>query len=287
MTFGHLIHFAVYIRYLDLLDLLDDMNPLLRTYRPLLIGGGAVAAGLGGYLYLNRNDERRFYRPIGWDAWIKTAHEETFQMRLPYGAWGVGNDHFSSHILLSEEECEAKLKAQETSTIVRRAGNMVVRWDTGVLGSNQPCEDRHAVDLIPRSSLNYLRNGDTTGLPVDAAREVADAQAPLSFWERWGKVKNHVPKVKDEESKVHHVDQGPGEDDILMVSVLDGHGSHGGFMVAELMRKVLHPTLAYALASGEGGFVDKLPISFVERWGVTTNGDPWQVGKVTKTIYDT
>lgn len=50
------------------------------------------------------------------------------------------------------EEQEHMLHANERSTVPARLGNPVARWDLNVVASNEPCEDRNAVDIIPRSA---------------------------------------------------------------------------------------------------------------------------------------
>lgn len=52
--------------------------------------------------------------------------------------------------LLSKADAEEKLCRNQTSVSPNRPGNPVIRWDRNWLGSNEPCEDRSAVDLIPR-----------------------------------------------------------------------------------------------------------------------------------------
>lgn len=54
---------------------------------------------------------------------------------------------------LSEVEAEAKLTANEETREINRAGNPVFKVDRSWLGSNEPCEDRMASDLIPRDTL--------------------------------------------------------------------------------------------------------------------------------------
>lgn len=54
---------------------------------------------------------------------------------------------------LSEADAEAKLTANEETREINRPGNPVFKVDRAWLGSNEPCEDRMAADLIPRDTL--------------------------------------------------------------------------------------------------------------------------------------
>ncbi|WWC57705.1 uncharacterized protein I303_100239 [Kwoniella dejecticola CBS 10117] len=66
------------------------------------------------------------------------------------GSRGVQSYEF---IRKSEEEVETLLKEHESGMkTVGRRGNPVVRWDTNWVGSNEPCEDRFASNIIPRNS---------------------------------------------------------------------------------------------------------------------------------------
>lgn len=50
------------------------------------------------------------------------------------------------------EEQEHMLTVNEKTTVPARLGNPVARWDTNFVASNEPCEDRHAADLVPRTT---------------------------------------------------------------------------------------------------------------------------------------
>ena len=52
----------------------------------------------------------------------------------------------------SDAAVEGMLREHEQSETQNRKGNPVVKWDRNWLGSNEPCEDRSAVDMIPRKT---------------------------------------------------------------------------------------------------------------------------------------
>lgn len=54
---------------------------------------------------------------------------------------------------LSATDAEQKLVANEETREINRLGNPVFKVDRNWLGSNEPCEDRMASDLIPRDTL--------------------------------------------------------------------------------------------------------------------------------------
>jgi hypothetical protein len=109
-------------------------------------------------------------------------------------------------------------------------GRLRVRWWANMLASNRPCEDRWAVHAINTGS----------------TREVLGVKR-LSFWPAWAQLSSHNTQNDTRDSK-----------DLLFATVLDGHGSNGGWEVAELLRKTLHASLALALVPlmGDRGIVD-------------------------------
>jgi pyruvate dehydrogenase phosphatase len=62
-----------------------------------------------------------------------------------------GQTHTFTHLGLVE--AEKKLTANEQTREISRPGNPVFKVDRSWLGSNEPCEDRMAADLIPRHTL--------------------------------------------------------------------------------------------------------------------------------------
>jgi hypothetical protein len=207
------------------------MNTLLRQNLPLFTVT-ACAIGTGAYIYI-KNQEREVRRPGWYPAYFKDLTKNTFQTRMNYGPWGEGDERKRIQFILPAADCEAILQKEVSSTSVKRAGNMVVRYDTNTVSVNQPNEDRFAVDIFSRLSLPALR-------------------ASKTFWETWVEVKTELKEVKDDKGE-GCVRGGSGGDDVMMFSVIDGHG--GDPLVAALMKKVLHPTLAYVLGD-RGGLVD-------------------------------
>jgi pyruvate dehydrogenase phosphatase len=62
-----------------------------------------------------------------------------------------GQTHTFTHLGLVE--AEKKLTANEETREISRPGNPVFKVDRSWLGSNEPCEDRMAADLVPRHTL--------------------------------------------------------------------------------------------------------------------------------------
>lgn len=67
---------------------------------------------------------------------------------------------------LPAAEAEMKLTAHQETRDINRPGNPVFKVDRNWLGSNEPCEDRMAADLVPRDTL--------PGGPKVAGREGAN-----------------------------------------------------------------------------------------------------------------
>ena len=105
-----------------------------------------------------------------------------------------------------EAAIEAILHENETSQTIGRKGNPVVRWDRNWVGSNEPSEDRSAIDLIARGS---NARASSPGLTVQ------------------------------------EVEQGEGSRDIVMFSMLDGHaGDATSKLLAKALHPTLGLALA-------------------------------------------
>ena len=115
------------------------------------------------------------------------------------------------------EEQERMLHEHETGKRIGRRGNPVVRWDSNWVGSNEPCEDRAAVDNVPRS------RGATEMVP---------------WWKFWSQ-SDTTPRLRVE-----------GDRDIALFSIIDGHA---GDATSKLLTKTLHPTLTLSLAALQAG----------------------------------
>ena len=71
-----------------------------------------------------------------------SGYPETFSIR-------IRNKDYS-YKRKSDAELEKILTEHEDGAAVKRPGNPVARWDRNWVGSNEPCEDRSAVDIVPR-----------------------------------------------------------------------------------------------------------------------------------------
>ncbi|WRT63309.1 uncharacterized protein IL334_000214 [Kwoniella shivajii] len=93
--------------------------------------------------------------PATEDGSLNAIYGEKFDIRIR-GSRGVRSYEFNRK---SEKEVERILKENESGEKdVGRKGNPVIRWDTNWVGSNEPCEDRFASNLIPRKSTSSNAN---------------------------------------------------------------------------------------------------------------------------------
>ncbi|KAK6904804.1 hypothetical protein I204_08407 [Kwoniella mangroviensis CBS 8886] len=182
---------------------------------------------------------------------LNEQYGSKFDIRIRTSRNGVQSYEF---IRKSEEEVEKILTEHESgNNQVGRKGNPVIRWDTNWVGSNEPCEDRFASNLIPRrySSNSAFHKSST---------DITEAQG-----------------------------EGEGEKDLMLFSIIDGHA---GDATSKLLEKTLHPTLSVALAGLQAGYVpndpqgkswyDKLnPISWL--YSYTKTGS-WNPENVTRTL---
>lgn len=133
----------------------------------------------------------------------------------------------------SDEEVEKTLVEHQKTHNYTRIGNPVKRVDTNWVGSNEPCEDRSAIDLVPRNT---------------------KPQASLWNWLGASSTSTPSPSLSEKPIAVDRLQpiQARGDRDLMFFSVLDGHA---GSATSELLSKVLHPTLTIALAGLEAGYI--------------------------------
>ncbi|CAD6583353.1 MAG: hypothetical protein TREMPRED_003530 [Tremellales sp. Tagirdzhanova-0007] len=92
----------------------------------------------------------------GQSAYLKSIIAPAFEFKRWTGPHGQRNEVVNRYILIDEEETENTLRKQEPTRTVNRPGNPVMRWDANVLPTNEACEDRHAVDLVPCEGFKHL-----------------------------------------------------------------------------------------------------------------------------------
>jgi hypothetical protein len=170
------------------------------------------------------HDHDQEKRPFGMaGSECRTLTDHSFEIFRDCGPGKVPIQF--KNLLLSEAEAERLLKQNAKSVKVNRKGNAVVQYDSSFVSVNAVNEDRLAMNLLP-GDLGILAQPDEQG-----------------FWQRWAEVRTAL--WADQKSK-QEIREGNGEEDILIVSVIDGHG--GGPDVAELVSMVLHACLANGLA---------------------------------------
>lgn len=134
-----------------------------------------------------------------------------------YGPFGLDDPRSSTHLLLSAEKADAKLIKRELVALIGRTGNPIVTVHANYLPTQGEGEDRMAVDLVKWKDVLRLRRTQDQ-----------------SLWDVWADIK--IP--------LEHTER--GNDDLMFVSVFDGHG--GSPAVAELARRTFNACLAWALA---------------------------------------
>lgn len=139
------------------------------------------------------------------------------------------------HVLKSVMECEEQIKAEESTTHLARPGNPIIRWDSNVIRAKEQPEDRLACDVISGEALRELQS-----------RSDEEGHGEL-IWTAWERLRCSSKETEDiKPSSEMSSAQGPGEaggDGIAVFSVFDGHLSPNGYMLADLGKKTLHPTI--------------------------------------------
>ena len=96
-----------------------------------------------------------------------SGYPETFSIR-------IRNKDYS-YKRKSDAELETILTEHEDGSTIDRPGNPVFRWDRNWVGSNEPCEDRSAVDIVPRSS-------GVTDVKRDTPAGRAEGDRDIGLW---------------------------------------------------------------------------------------------------------
>ncbi|WVO20711.1 uncharacterized protein IAS62_002010 [Cryptococcus decagattii] len=198
------------------------------------------------------------------------VHKSTFKVNIQTGRGGVQTYEFARK---PADQVERELRQHESSQTVGRRGNPVMRWDSNWVGSNEPCEDRWAADLVPK-----------------ACRSRRLVQETVGFWKGWYKGDAiDVPasaSASASASTSTREEEGEGNGDWMLFSIMDGHA---GDATSSLLAKTLHPTLSMALASLQAG---NLPARQNDGWGwgrwglgwLGLGNDVWTPENVSKTI---
>ncbi|WVQ72334.1 hypothetical protein IAR50_001885 [Cryptococcus sp. DSM 104548] len=190
-------------------------------------------------------------RPV---SFFNKSKDSKFQLNIQTGR-GVQAFEFDRK---PDAEVERLIREHETSRTVARAGNPVVRWDNNWVGSNDPCEDRWATDLVERNQTASER-----------IRKVG------SFWKAW--YSGDEPSVGK---------SGEGKRDLMMFSIMDGHA---GDATSTLLQKALHPTLAVSLANLQAGYAPHQGVwsqwsGYLSPWYWLGTEKTWTPENVSQTI---
>lgn len=169
------------------------------------------------------------------------SRKPTFQLSIRTGRGGVQTYEFERK---PDDQVERELRAHEISRRIERKGNPVVRWDNNWLGSNEPCEDRWATDLVP---------GDGGGEQRAVGGRIREA---VRFWTRWYKGDSigldSTLSNSDDDDGDDNGETARGKRDLMLFSIMDGHA---GDATSSLLQKSLHPTISDALAGLQRGNV--------------------------------
>ncbi|WVQ82583.1 hypothetical protein IAT38_004713 [Cryptococcus sp. DSM 104549] len=189
--------------------------------------------------------------------------KQTFKLNIQTSR-GVQSFEFARK---PDEEVEKMLHEHETGErAVGRKGNPVVRWDTNWVGSNEPCEDRFASNLVPRTH--------TAG-----AGAGAEASGAVGWWAAWWQGQ---PEPQPLPAGLP-VDGADGKKDLMLFSIMDGHA---GDATSKLLEKALHPTVSMALASLQAGYVPNASAweRYLSPWYWLGAGKVWTPGNVAASI---
>jgi len=212
----------------------------------------ALVAAAMSYYYETRQASETSTSIPGGTPVATTSHGKTFDIVIR-----GRRDITHTFSRLSDTELEKMLHENESGEVVARRGNPVVRWDRNWVGSNEPCEDRSAIDLLSEETTEQR-----------------------GLWRRGSGTREEKEQLGVESSINPN-----GNKDIMMFSVFDGHA---GGDTSQLLSTVLHPSLKWAfkdfLAQGTySGWLSPLKYMTPSYW---SGKNLWTSENVSKVIQD-
>ena len=131
-----------------------------------IISIALLAAAAGAYYYEQQSSKSTTTTIDGRSINLTSQFGRTFTVPRPGKPGKV-----ETFVRKSHQEIEAMLHANEDGQVVGRKGNPVVKWDRNWVGSNEPCEDRSAIDIVPRS--RGASDGKSSVARVEGDRDIS------------------------------------------------------------------------------------------------------------------
>lgn len=164
---------------------------------------------------------------FGWPATLRSTVLEGVEWAYDVGPFNSGKPVSFQYKLKDETEVEEMFTKNQKSTVIKRKGNPVVRWDENFVMSTSG-EDRHAVDIVTQEETLQLAQAGQLG-----------AQ---SFWEKWTGIKQgHKEELNHRQDNVS-AGTNIGRQDLVLFSVFDGFE---GSTISELMKRGAHACMAH------------------------------------------
>nr|XP_019048492.1 hypothetical protein I302_02264 [Kwoniella bestiolae CBS 10118]OCF27422.1 hypothetical protein I302_02264 [Kwoniella bestiolae CBS 10118] len=199
----------------------QPLRLISNTYK--VLGLASLITGGAAYYLLSEEKYKETTLFSGWPGKIRTIPSKAVEWTYTLDSADGPIKKTFTHLLLSGEEVEKKVKNGENKVFVNREGNHVKSWEINSLPSGDTGEDRYSTDIISKREVKDLLEGESL------------------FWKNWWDFRTRLyPNKQGEE-----VLEGDGKGDLLMFSVFDGHG---GPFVSDLLGRTLHGCLAWNAA---------------------------------------
>ncbi|WWC67047.1 uncharacterized protein I206_100954 [Kwoniella pini CBS 10737] len=156
---------------------------LIKQYSAIGLGS-LVLSGVSYYYFFDHK-----YKNItlfdGDAAKIRTIPAKAVELNYTSDSAEGAKTHTHSHLLLSEEEVENKIKAGAADVKMNRENNPVRKWEVNSLPSVETLgEDRYSIDIILKADLANLVNGEEP------------------FWKKWWNTRTQLHPRKEGEEVV-------------------------------------------------------------------------------------
>jgi len=161
-----------------------------------------------------------------------------FRFTFNTGPFGTGPELSSTHLLLSHDQAQAKLKIHETSVEAAKPGNPVTRIDHNYLPASGRGEDRIVTSTISKKDI------------VRLARVKSHA-----VWEAWAHIIPASQGGGDDPAAGGESNASEHKGQMIIATVFDGHG--GSPALVDVAERTFHQCVAWAIGQAlKGGSGD-------------------------------
>ena len=151
-----------------------------------------------------------------------------FRFTFNMGPCGMGPEMSSTHLLLSQNQAEAKLRSEGRSTRQAGTGSFVSRIDQNYLPASGKGEDRTVISSLTKENVIALARVESHAV-----------------WEEWARMKRGSNDGGEETGESGDSGAHEQRGAVILASVFDGHG--GSPALVDVAEKTFHQCVAWTL----------------------------------------